>query len=381
MTPPTLILVALAAFAFAWGAAWGSFLNVVIWRLPRGMSLVHPPSACPVCGNRIRAYDNVPILGWLWLRGKCRDCKTPISVRYPAVELLVGLLSLALWWHVADGRIVVDEFGVLDTTLLAGVGVQFIAHFYFVAVLVAVAFIDLDLTIIPHRLTFPLIAWGLAMALLTHKDGVWLFYFPSVDIVDALIGAAVGGGSIAIVFKGYAALKGFEGGGDGDIWLLAAIGANLGWSAIPIVLLFASAQGILVALAAVMFERKSGAPGEGQGLLIKGAHTDEYWDQREAEFQAEIAGIPHRAPGERASGTDEQSEDALEPSQAVGGANEASTEAPEDASSGAGTAGDDASDSFMRLAVPFGPFLALGAIEFLFVGRPLLLWLTAGAFP
>ena len=370
MQPTTYIFATLAVFAFFWGAAWGSFLNVVIWRLPRQMSLVHPPSACPKCGSRIRWYDNVPVLGWLWLRGRCRDCGTRISARYPFVEALVGVLSLAVFWHVAAGRIVVDDFGVIDTQLLAGVGVQFIAHFYLVAVLVAVAFIDLDLTIIPHRLTFPLIAWGLAMAALTHKDGAWIVYFPSVDLVDALIGAAVGGGSIAIVFKGYAMLRGFDGGGAGDIWLLAAIGANLGWASIPIVLLLASAQGILVAVAALALERRSGkAVGEG-GLLIEGAHTEAYWDRRDAEFAAEVAALSGEEPPAPAPTDTADTQ--------LGGSDDASEGAAADA---APDGEPEPSGSLMQLAVPFGPFLAVAAVQYLFLGRTILRWMTAGAYP
>lgn len=359
MNDLALISSIFAAFAFVWGAVWGSFLNVVIWRLPRGESLSSPPSRCPHCETRIRWHDNLPVAGWILLGGKCRACKASISARYPLVELLVGLLSLAVWWHVARGHLVLDDAGWLDVELLKGVVVQFLVHFYFVALLVAIAFIDLDLTIIPHRLTGAGIMWGLLGALLTHKTGVWVAYFPSVDIVDALIGAVTGGGLILLVFYGYAMLRGIEGGGGGDIWMMAMIGANLGWASIPVVLMLASMQGIVVALIASVVDRSRGRDAGGEGsLLIRGAYTDEYWEGR--------IGGDGAPPGDaRADDAGQHAEAATAP----------------DAGADAPTAHDVSEDGLMKLAVPFGPFLALAAIEYLFVGRALLSWATAGMYP
>lgn len=353
--PLLTIQVFFAITAFLWGSLWGSFLNVVIWRLPRGESLATPGSRCPSCETPIRWHDNVPILGWFVLRGRCRDCEAPIAGRYPFVEALVAVLSVLIWLHVASGRLVLLEDGMLDLELLKGVLVQFIFHFYFVVLLVAIAFIDLDLTLIPDRLTFPGIGWGLLGALLTHKGGVWAGYFPSVDVVTALVGALAGGGLIFLVFRGYAALRGIDGGGDGDIWMLAMIGANLGWQSIPVVLLLSSLQGIVVALLASLWDRRRGRRAGGEGsLLIAGAHTDAYWEGR-------IGGLPPHHASESGAASAGMAAD--------------SAEGPEPAADGA------SDDGFMMLSVPFGPFLALAAIEYLFVGRVLLNWATAGMYP
>lgn len=355
MEPLLTIQVFFAVTAFLWGSLWGSFLNVVIWRLPRGESLATPGSRCPSCETPIRWHDNVPILGWFVLRGRCRDCEAPIAARYPFVEALVAGLSVLVWLHVANGRLLLLEDGMLDIALLKGVLVQFVFHFYFVLLLVAIAFIDLDLTLIPDRLTFPGIGWGLLGALLTHKTGAWVAYFPSVDLVSAGIGALAGGGLIFLVFRGYAALRGIDGGGDGDIWMLAMIGANLGWQSIPIVLLLSSLQGILVALVASLWDRRRGRKAGGEGsLLIAGAHTEAYWEGR-------IGGPPAAEPKEEP------------PAEMPAG--EEVPPADQDAAEAV------ADDGFMMLSVPFGPFLALAAIEYLFVGRWLLNWATAGMYP
>lgn len=336
MNVPEPLHTGLYVLAFAWGAVWGSFLNVVIWRLPRGENLAHPPSACPKCGERIRWYDNVPVLGWLWLRGKCRDCKNPISARYPFVELLVGLLGLALWYHIAHERLTADT---LPQALA-----MFMLHFYFVATLVAITFIDLDLTIIPHKLSMPLIGWGLVTALLSPKTGVWASYYPAVDWVSSLLGFVAGFGLLFAVFGGYKLLRGIDGGGGGDLWLLGAIGANLGWMAIPFVLFASSMQGILAALAASLYDRLRGQESGGQeSLLIKGAHTDEYWENHPVigtHTGGETPAVPHDVP-----------------------------------------AVDEEDEAFMRMSVPFGPFLALAAIEYIFFGRAALSWATSGILP
>jgi leader peptidase (prepilin peptidase)/N-methyltransferase len=348
-----------AAVAFLWGAIWGSFLNVVIWRLPRGQSLSRPASACPQCGHAIRWYDNVPILGWLWLRAKCRDCRAPISGRYPFVEALVGVLSFALWFHVAHDRFAIDEYGLPDPDFLKGALVHFLVYFYFIALLVSMAFIDLDLTILPDKLTKTGIVWGLVGALLTDTTGVWSGFYPAIEIQEALIGAVVGGGFVWVVFSGYAMVRGIEGGGGGDVWMMAMIGATLGWMSVPFVLMLASMQGLVAAVGASLLARSRGQePGSGAGLLIQGAHTEEYWKGR-------IGGKPV-----------EEDAAAL--------ATEPEAKSPVDESSDApplARATEEEDDGFMQLAVPFGPFLALGAIEFVFVGGPLLRWLSGGYLP
>ena len=347
MTPSRLtvsddfnLLPYLVAFAFLWGAIWGSFLNVVIWRLPRGASLSTPASHCPKCQTPIRWHDNIPMLGWLFLGGKCRDCEAPISARYPGIELLIALLSAALMWHVAAGR--------LDAETVGQVLMVFALHFYFVLILVAIAFIDLDLTIIPHKLSMPLIAWGFLTAILLPKTGVWETYDPYTDWLSSLIGFGAGFGLLFAVFSGYKLVRGVDGGGGGDLWLLGAIGANLGWLSLIFVLMAASLQGLLAALGASVIARaRGGRPGDGDGLLIQGAHTEEYWEDHP------VLGTPR---------DDAQQADAAAGSEsAVGGS--------ESEDGGSTTPDAEADDDFMQLAVPFGPFLALAAIEYIFFGR------------
>jgi leader peptidase (prepilin peptidase)/N-methyltransferase len=332
MQLPSYLTTLLDVYAFCWGAVWGSFLNVVIWRLPRGASLVHPGSRCPACGSPIRPRDNVPILGWLVLRGRCRDCGVRISGRYPAIEALCGGLSLLLWWHVgADGRLASEPLQV--------VLMPFLFHFFFVMLLVAIAFIDLDLTIIPHELTLPGMVWGLLAGLLMPRGGAWMWYHPSIDWVDALVGLVAGGAFIGVVFVGYRAVTGRVGLGGGDATLLAMIGANLGWQQLPLVLLAGSLLGLVAAVGFSLWERWTGRG----SLLIRGAWKPEFWDADPLEPQAP-------ADGPRAVD-------------------------PEACGDGEGEG------SLMQMALPFGPFLALGALCALFGGGTFVHWLTAGAWP
>ena len=347
MTEETYLLRFFVLSAFLWGAIWGSFLNVVIWRLPRGESLSKPASRCPKCSTPIRWYDNVPVVSWIVLQAKCRACKVPISARYPGVELLIALLSAALMWHVAHGR--------LDAYTIAQVLMVFVLHFYFVLILVAIAFIDLDLTIIPHKLSIPLIAWGLLTGLLMPKDGIWVYYFPSLDVVESLIGFVAGFGMLFAVFGGYKLVRGIDGGGGGDIWLIGAIGASLGWQSLVFVLMASSLQGLIAALVSSVLARSRGQePGGEGGLLIQGAHTEEYWED-------------HPVLGDGASADEPQGEESTQETEVDASAGgEGSDEADQD------DAASEEDEDFMKLAVPFGPFLALAAIEYIFVGKALM---------
>lgn len=211
--------VAGAVGAAGLGAVVGSFLNVVIHRLPKGESLAYPPSACPRCGARIRPRDNLPVVGYLLLRGRCRDCREPISWRYPLVEALMGGLSLALW-------------------ALHGPSPLFGVHFVLLAGLVAVTFIDLDLKIIPDSLSLGGIVVGLACSLLTPLG--WK---------ASLLGIGLGGGVLLAVAGGYYLLTRREGMGLGDVKLLAAIGAFLGWEAVLFTVFVSSLVGSVLGLA------------------------------------------------------------------------------------------------------------------------------------
>jgi leader peptidase (prepilin peptidase)/N-methyltransferase len=220
--PPAAILVVLAVF----GAVIGSFLNVVIHRLPRGQSLVRPRSRCPGCGRFIAPYDNIPLLSYVLLRGRCRNCGVRIPLRYPLVELLTASL------FVASG-LLFTEPAALALALV------------FVAAMIAVVFIDLEHMIIPNSITLPGVVVGLAAA---------LFGF-SIGPVRALAGILVGGGGLYAVAFGYRALTGRDGLGGGDVKLLAMIGAFLGPIGAFLTILLGSFAGSLFALAWMKFGR------------------------------------------------------------------------------------------------------------------------------
>ncbi len=201
----------LAAWAALVGAVVGSFLNVVIARVPAGQSIVKPRSRCPRCGSAIAWYDNVPVVSWLLLRARCRSCGEGISWRYPLVELLGG----------AAGLLALERHGF---------SARAAAELAFVALLLALAFIDLDTWLLPNALTWPLLALGLVAAPLRLSSA------PSSG--SALAGAAVGFGAFyAVAVIGEKVLH-REAMGFGDVWLLAGLGAWSGAAALlPIVLL------------------------------------------------------------------------------------------------------------------------------------------------
>ena len=192
----------MVALAFVVGAVVGSFLNVVIHRLPRGESLVHPRSRCPGCGKQIASYDNVPIISWLVLRGRCRHCGEPISPRYPVVELLTALVFVAV-------------------VLVRGFDDDLILELPFVAALIALAGIDLDHKLLPNRIVYPMAAYGVIATLLVDRD----------DLVENLVS-----GAGAFVFLLLAVLAYPRGMGMGDVKLAGAMGLYLGASVIPALL-------------------------------------------------------------------------------------------------------------------------------------------------
>jgi len=237
----------LSVLALIWGAVWGSFLNVVIWRLPRGQSVLHPPSHCPHCGHNIAWYQNVPVLSYIFLGGKCAHCKEGISIRYPLVELTAAALSLAVWHHVLYNPYVPS---------LEAAGVTFIFLFFFVMGLVAITFIDLEHMIIPDVISLPSVLLGLVFNFVFGD-------YSRVSWLDSGIGVAVGSGVIAIVILAYRGVTGRQGMGWGDAKLMAMLGAFLGWRALPFVLLAGSIQGLLYALASYPSLRS-----QGQGLRL-----------------------------------------------------------------------------------------------------------------
>jgi leader peptidase (prepilin peptidase) / N-methyltransferase len=271
--PSDGLSLAVAVWVAFVGAAIGSFLNVVIARVPAGESIVSPRSRCPRCGAPIAWYDNLPVLSWLLLRGRCRRCGTPISPRYLLVELLGAALALAAFAR-------------------HGLGAAAAAEFVLAALLVALAFIDLATWLLPHALTWPLIATGLAAAAL----GVGT----APSLASSATGAAAGFGAFAAIAWIGRLLARKEAMGWGDVWLLAGLGAWLGLAALLPVVLLASVQGSVV------------------GLLL--------------------VAVGKAQPGPSPS-------------------------APDPA--------DDADWVPPRNAVPFGPFLALAALEWLYLAGPL----------
>lgn len=201
------------------GALIGSFLNVCIHRVPRGESIVTPQSRCPSCRVSIRAFDNIPILSFLWLRGRCRRCRARISPRYPVVEALNAAGYLLIW----------ERFGpTWDSVIYAA----------FFSALLVVTFIDWDYQIIPNVITFPGIAIGLFSAATILAGG----------FLDALLGAVLGGGLLYAVAVASEWVLKKEGMGLGDVKLLAMIGAFLGWKAVLVTIFIGALGGSLIGL-------------------------------------------------------------------------------------------------------------------------------------
>ena len=241
---PALFVTAVTVMSLA----IGSFLNVVIHRLPKMLerqwrdelselngqevaagpryNLMVPRSACPACGHAIGALENVPLISYLALRGKCAGCKARISPRYPLVEALTGVLSGYIAWR----------YGFTWQTL---------ALLLFVWSMIALAFIDLDTFYLPDDITLPLVWAGL----LANMGGLF------VDLQSAVIGAIAGYLALWIVFWGYKLATGKDGMGYGDFKLLAAIGAWLGWKMLPVVILLSSLVGAIVGISLIVFAR------------------------------------------------------------------------------------------------------------------------------
>jgi leader peptidase (prepilin peptidase) / N-methyltransferase len=239
-----------AALAGLFGLLIGSFLNVVIHRLPKMMqhesdnyvalesgqplpnteryNLILPRSACPYCNHQITALENIPVISYLLLRGKCSSCKGTISPRYPIIELLTGALSALLVWRFGSG--------------LAG-----LATLLFTYLLIAMTFIDADTQLLPDDLTLPLLWCGL----LVNLNGTF------VPLPDAVIGAVAGYLSLWTIFWLFKLVTGKEGMGYGDFKLLAALGAWLGWSMLPIILFLSSIVGAIVGISLILLTKRS----------------------------------------------------------------------------------------------------------------------------
>ncbi len=236
------LLLILSVFAFCFGTSIASFLNVVIWRVPRGESIVSPPSHCPTCGASIRWYQNIPLVSWLALRGKCASCKAPISPRYILVESLGGVLFLAAFWR----------FGYFAP--LAWI---------WISLMIVGSFIDFDSQLLPDFVTVGGIVYGLVVSLVfwVLAEGTTLTFsnFTSHSfVIDPLVsvgGLAVGFGLLGLVrWLGSVAFK-REAMGLGDVFLMGAIGAVCGPVAVLVTLVLSSVFGSVVGIVMILFSK------------------------------------------------------------------------------------------------------------------------------
>lgn len=307
--------------AVALGLAFGSFLNVVIYRLPRGESLAFPGSRCPACGTPIRAVDNIPVVSWLLLRGRARCCKAKIAPRYPIVEACGGLLAWAIvvtqidalpgdttWWH---------ALVVFALYLALGLG------------LIAAAFIDLEHMLLPDGITLGGAALGLLSVPLR----------PDASFGEALLGALIGFVIVWLPFDvGYRALRGQAGMGLGDAKLTLLAGIWFGWRGAVFALLAGAVQGTVAALAIFVargkIEEPSAVKRQREELHERLAEASS--DDERREIQAEIDADPV----------------ATEPEEGLG-----------------------------KARMPFGPFLALATLEYLLFGNAIVRCLLAGTWP
>jgi len=211
--------------AGSFGACLGSFLNVVIYRLPLGQSIVSPPSRCPTCGHRLSWYDNLPIFGWLLLGGRCRTCKNPISIQYPIVELITALLFVLVVWVTPPGPLMVSRL-------------------LFVCILIALFGIDLEHQILPNSITLPGIVAGVLLSFIAPPG--WR---------DALLGVVLGAGILYAIAGAYYLWRREEGLGMGDVKMLAMIGAFLGWKAVLVTMVLSSFAGAAIGVALIATAR------------------------------------------------------------------------------------------------------------------------------
>ena len=232
-----LITIPFAIAVFALGASIGSFLNVVIYRLPAGLSLVYPPSRCPHCLNRLRKRENIPVFGWIRLKGKCAHCKTRISPRYPIIEAITGILFVIVF-------------------LVFGFSLQTVGYWVFVSWLLTLAMIDFDTMTLPNPLTQSGLVLGLIFQAIAgfHTSGVTgaIQFF-----INGVIGAIVGIWLLDLISFAASIVLGQEAMGAGDSKLMAMMGAWLGWKALLIAGFLAAVVGAVVGVGAIVLGRLS----------------------------------------------------------------------------------------------------------------------------
>ncbi len=214
---------------FIFGMCIGSFLNVCIYRLPASKSIANPPrSICPNCNSHIRFYDNIPVLSYIWLKGRCRNCDAPISFRYPLVEVMSGIVAVALLF----------KFGL---------SLESLVYFVFISSLLVITFIDLDHKIIPDVISLPGIPIGLVAS----------FALPTITLKASALGLLIGGGSLWFVAWAYNLIAHRDGMGGGDIKLLAMIGTIIGWKGVIFTIFASSVMGSCVGITMMLIKGKN----------------------------------------------------------------------------------------------------------------------------
>ncbi|MEE8185284.1 MAG: prepilin peptidase [Thermodesulfobacteriota bacterium] len=204
-------------FLFAFGAITGSFLNVCIYRIPLKKSIIFPPSSCPKCKKHIPFYDNIPIISYILLHGRCRYCNARIPLNYLIIEVVTALVAVSLF-------------------IVFGLTLEALVYYILLSALIVITLIDLEHKIIPDVISLPGIAVGFAVS----------FFLPVPGVKNSLIGMVAGGGVLFVVAYGYYMITGREGMGGGDIKLLAMIGAFLGWRGILVTLFVGSFVGAII---------------------------------------------------------------------------------------------------------------------------------------
>jgi leader peptidase (prepilin peptidase)/N-methyltransferase len=215
----------IASLAAIVGVCVGSFLNVCIYRLPRGQSLSSPPSRCPSCERPLRWYHNIPIVSWLALRGRCAHCRAPISMQYPVIELVTALMWVLIVWMTPVGWLLVSRL-VLATALIV------------------LFMIDLEHQLLPNAITLPGIAAGLAFSLVAPPGPT-----------ESVLGILLGGGVLYAIAAAYYLIRKEEGMGMGDVKMLAMVGAFLGWRAVLLTLVLSSFAGAVIGVAMMSLQK------------------------------------------------------------------------------------------------------------------------------
>ncbi len=238
-------------FVFVFGAIVGSFLNVVIHRVPNELSIVFPNSACPKCDSPIKPYDNIPIVSWLILGGKCRNCKVPISARYPAVELLTGAVFVLVAWQIGFNAF-------LPIALI------------FAAVMISLIFIDAGHMILPNVITYPFFVFAILVRVvypiafgteyfgdMYHAPATLMPGYPAwaVSLACGLAGALAGGGSLWLVGELWKRLRGVEAMGLGDVKMMLGVGALLGWRSTLLSIFLAAFSGAVIGVIVILRQK------------------------------------------------------------------------------------------------------------------------------